>query len=138
MNYIRHMNAWYSKVYEDKRMKSTHIALYTALFQFWNLNRFDNPVTVFRSELMRLSKIGSANTYTKCLKELDEWSYIQYLPSHNPMQGSRVHLYTFDKSGDKTTDQSPVTVVRPYIKQNKQMKQVKSDVNQIKNYDEPL
>ncbi|MFT5779785.1 MAG: hypothetical protein ACI837_002744 [Crocinitomicaceae bacterium] len=53
---------------------------------------------------MRLSKIGSANTYTRCLKQLDEWGYIQYLPSYNPLKGSIVNLYSFDNSSDKGAD----------------------------------
>ena len=68
---------------------------------------------------MKLSKIGSANTYTRCLKQLDEWGYIQYLPSYNPLKGSLVNLYDFDNSTDKgcdnSSDNSPVRVVRPSI-----------------------
>ena len=76
---------------------------------------------------MRLSKIGSANTYTRCLKQLDEWGYIQYLPSYNPLKGSLVNLYNFDKGCGKGTDKgcsnrsdngadnSAVRVVRPSI-----------------------
>ncbi len=72
---------------------------------------------------MTISKIGSANTYTKCLKQLDEWGYIKYMPSHNPMKGSLVNLYTFDTTtdkssnitADKSTDNTPVTLVRPSI-----------------------
>jgi len=60
---------------------------------------------------MQLSKIGSANTYTRCLKQLDEWGYIQYLPSYNPTKGSLVNLYTFDNRSDKGSE----TVVRPSI-----------------------
>jgi hypothetical protein len=72
---------------------------------------------------MKVSKIGSANTYTRCLKQLDEWGYIQYLPSYNPLKGSLVNLYDFDNSSDKGTDKgsdnssgnSSVIAVRPSI-----------------------
>lgn len=128
------MNAWFAKVYEDHRLHSSHIALYLALFQYWNLNRFKNPITTYREELIRLSKIGSANTYTRCIKELDQWDYIRYESSFNPMVGSQVHLYSFDKG----SGEAPVMVVRPYIKQSKQVKHKNSDVNQKKNFDEPL
>ncbi len=138
VNYIRHMNAWYEKVFEDQRLKSTHIALYVALFQCWNLHRFNNPFSIFRTEVMQLSKIGSANTYTKCIKELDAWDYIQYMPSKNPLAGSKIHMYNFDNSTDNTSDNSSVTVVRPYIKHNKQTKQLNKDHQLKKNYEEPL
>lgn len=68
---------------------------------------------------MSASKIGSANTYTKCLKELDAWGYLKYNPSYNPHLGSIVHMYTFDKGNDNGsghgTDKTPVIAVIPYI-----------------------
>ncbi|MFN8114939.1 MAG: transcriptional regulator [Bacteroidia bacterium] len=53
---------------------------------------------------MRLSKIGSVNTYIKCIKELDKWQYIKYVPSHNPLKGSLVNLYNFNNTNDNATD----------------------------------
>lgn len=68
---------------------------------------------------MQVSKIGSINTYGKCLKELHAWGYIQYEPSFNPQKGSKVHLYRFDKGGDKAgstaDDNAAVQPVRPSI-----------------------
>jgi hypothetical protein len=72
---------------------------------------------------MLASKIGSANTYTRCLKELDAWGYLKYNPSYNPHLGSMVYMYTFDKSRDKGgdkgsvkgTDKGSVIAVIPYI-----------------------
>lgn len=87
---------------------------------------------------MQMSKIGSANTYTKCIKELHAWNYIQYMPSKNPLAGSKIHMYNFDNSSDNSTDNSSVTVVRPYIKHNKQTKQLNKDHQLKKNYEEPL
>lgn len=49
-----------------------------ALFQYWNYNRFQNPFRIDRDELMQLSKIGSKNTYHKCIKELHSYRYIIY------------------------------------------------------------
>lgn len=76
---------------------------------------------------MFASKIGSANTYLKCLKELDSWGYIKYVPSRNPMKGSQVYLYKIntstDTSSDTTTDTSPVQVLRPSINNTKLIKQ---------------
>lgn len=93
------------------------------LFQYWNLNHFRNPISIAREEVMRLSKIGSANTYLKCLKELHEWNYIRYDPSYNPLRGSKVHLYRFDTgigtadstSTDTADDTGREQVVRPSI-----------------------
>jgi hypothetical protein len=67
-----------------------------ALFQFWNINHFQNPVSICRKEVLQLSKIGSYNTYHKCLHDLHNYGYIKYKPSHNQFIGSLVHLYNFD------------------------------------------
>ncbi|MEL7005887.1 MAG: hypothetical protein AAFN93_24640, partial [Bacteroidota bacterium] len=42
------------------KLHSSHVALYLALFQYWNLNRFNSPITIFREEVMRFAKIGIA------------------------------------------------------------------------------
>ena len=85
----------------DERLTPYHISLYVTLFDYWNTNHFRNPLTLYREETMAAAKIGSINTYLKCLKNLSEWNYIQYQPSFNPQQGSKVHLLRFDKGADK-------------------------------------
>ncbi len=101
MNYIRHQTGLFERFAEDERISPFHISLYFALFQFWNRNRFRNPFPVSREELMFLSHIGSVNTYTRCIKELHQWGYIEYFPSFNPNTGSKVTCISFDKGSDK-------------------------------------
>ena len=96
MNYIRHLSAFYSKAVNDKRLTTAHISLYHALFQFWNMNRFMNPISINRSQILRYSKIGSFHTFYRCLNDLHSWGYIEYLPSHSPAKGSFVNLCNFD------------------------------------------
>jgi hypothetical protein len=79
-----------------------------ALFQMWNINRFENPFQINRSEVLQLCKIGSLNTYHKCLNELHTYGYIQYIPSHNPMKGSLINLYTFDTTDSTTLDANSI------------------------------
>ena len=92
MNYIKHLNAVCQKFYEDSRLNPTHISLYLALFQFWNLNRFPQIFFIDREETMQLAKIGSKTTYHRGLRNLDSWGYIKYLPSNNPFKGSQVKM----------------------------------------------
>lgn len=80
---------------KDSRLNPTHISLYMALFNLWNLNRFPKDFIVIRDEVMKLSKIASKSTYHRCLKQLDAWKYIQYSPSHNSFKGSRIRLFIF-------------------------------------------
>lgn len=96
MNYIRHLTGFFDKIQEDNRLNPTHISLYLALFQFWNLNHFQNPISISRNEMMKLSKIAAFGTYHKCIKDLQEFGYIEYFPSFNPYKGSLVNLFKFD------------------------------------------
>ncbi|MEN8185515.1 MAG: transcriptional regulator [Bacteroidota bacterium] len=93
MNYIKHLTKALHVFSKDDRLNTTHISMYLALFQYWNLNRFSNPVSISRGEIMALSKIGSKSTYHKCIKDLHRWNYIRYYPSYNPFKGSKVVLF---------------------------------------------
>ena len=94
MNYIKHLNKFFEIIEDDERLSPYHISLYLALFQHWNTNRFKNPLIIKRNDLMRVSKIGSLTTYTKCLKELHEFQYLNYSPNFNP-SGSHINMYNF-------------------------------------------
>ncbi|MDY7396740.1 hypothetical protein UMM65_15940 [Aureibaculum sp. 2210JD6-5] len=95
INYIKQLSAVMEKFAKDKRLNPTHISMYLALFQYWNLGRFSNPFSICREEIMKLSKIGSKVTYHKCIKELHHWRYLEYHPSHNPFKGSSVIMFNF-------------------------------------------
>jgi hypothetical protein len=95
MNYIKHLTGFFEKVAIDKTLNPTHVSLYMSLFQFWNCNRFKNPISISRDEVMRISKISSKATYHKCLRNLHVLGYINYEPSYNPFKGSHVILFNF-------------------------------------------
>ena len=96
MNYIRHLSGFFNRLAEDQRMTPYHISLYFALFQQWNAERFEDWFVISRSEMMQLSRIGSANTYARCMKELSDWGYVMYTASSNLHSGSRVSCIRFD------------------------------------------
>ena len=98
INYIKHLNGVFLQFSIDKRLNPTHISLYVALFQFWNANFFKDEFYINRDEVMSFSKIGSKTTYHRSIKELSHWSYILYMPSHNPFKGSRVKMFDFGTS----------------------------------------
>lgn len=137
VNYIKHLQAFVELMEQDNRLTPWHVSLYYALFHCWNDNQRVNPVSINRAEVMRLSKIGSVNTYTKALKQLHEWDYIVYEPSKNRWIGSQVYMYRFDNSSDNSTNNSTnkgidntgehgvVTQVRPSLKSIKNNKDLK-------------
>jgi hypothetical protein len=92
MNYIKHLTGFFDKLVHDYDLNPTHVSLYISLFQFWNLNRFENPISITRDEVMRISKICSKATYHKCMRELHEKGYVIYEPSFNPFRGSLVRM----------------------------------------------
>jgi hypothetical protein len=97
MNYIKHLTGFFDRIVQDRNLNPTHISLYIALFQFWNINRFKNPISITRDEVMRISKICSKATYHKCMRELNEKGYLKYEPSFNPYKGSMVILFNFSE-----------------------------------------
>ena len=82
----------------DDRLMATHVSLFAALFIQWQRNSFVNPFPVTRRELMTHSKIASAATYHKCIRELDESGYIRYQPSFHPSKGSLVYWMEGDQN----------------------------------------
>ncbi|MBK8088908.1 MAG: hypothetical protein IPK31_13725 [Chitinophagaceae bacterium] len=79
------------------------MSLYMALFQYWNFNRFHNPFSIYRDNIMQLSKIGSKNTYHKCIKELHEAKYIFYHPSINKFHLVRISIIPLDVQPEQPT-----------------------------------
>ena len=126
MNYIKHLNSVFELFTRDSRLNPTHISLYMALFQFWNINRFPEVFYINREEVMVMAKIGSKATYHRCLRRLHDWKYIRYLPSHNPYKGSQIQMLKFGTSSGSNTGTSSEQVEEqalvPYININKQNK----------------
>lgn len=111
MNYIKHLNTVFQQFSMDSRLNPTHISLYMALFQYWNINRFPDEFYINREEIMKMSKIGSKATYHRCLKSLNTWKYIRYLPSHNPYKGSKIRIPKFDTSSETSYGTTTVTTI---------------------------
>jgi len=108
VNYIKHLEAVTLRMSEDTRLNTSHVSMYLALFLIWNHNRFQNPLSINRSEVMKISKIGARATYHKCITELHKWDYLKYIPSHNPLKGSLIKMFIFDTSSEQVVSQLAV------------------------------
>jgi hypothetical protein len=104
VNYIKQLTEALMRFSDDDRLNPSHVSLYLALFQFWNMNRFQNPISINRSEAMRVSKIGSNATYHRCIKQLHQWGYLEYIPSYNPMRGSKINMFNFETSNEQAVN----------------------------------
>ena len=83
---------FYQAIEDDVRISTTHISLYIALLQQWNLNGGKNPIVIARTAIMRKAKINARYTYNKCMNNLQDFGYIKYLPSPNSFRNSTVYL----------------------------------------------
>lgn len=92
MEKVKELSGFYQAIIDDCRIGATHISLYMALFQRWNLNHFEGPVIFLSREIMPMAKIDSRATYHKCLHDLVEYGYIRYIPSCNQFLKSQVYL----------------------------------------------
>lgn len=143
MNYIKHLAGFFEKISTDERLNPSHVSLYVSLFQFWNACRFHNPISISRSEVMRVSKIYSKATYHKCIKELNDFGYLQYQPSYNPFKGSLVYLTDFGTGSKQAMNRkrtknetSPEQALVPYtnnLNNNKQQTSVNDEHTRAKN-----
>ncbi|WKW46608.1 transcriptional regulator [Myroides sp. JBRI-B21084] len=115
MNYIKHLTGFFIRIAAEETIYPTHISLYLALFQSWNVNRFKNPIAISRDEMMKASRIASKATYHKCIKELQNLGFIEYIPSYNPYSGSEVILHDLSdrKAVFKTQTSSIIDQTQP-------------------------
>ena len=116
MNYIKHLTGFFNCIGNEEIIYPTHISLYLALFQSWNINRFKNPITISREEMMKASRIASKATYHKCIKELQLLGFIEYLPSYNPYHGTEVIMHNLS-DGKKPNSSSMNGQTKSLIKQ---------------------
>ena len=86
------MTDFYEAIENDVRIGTTHISLYMALLQQWNLNGGLNPVIITRATVMKAAKIYARYTYNKCMNNLQEFGYIAYIPSTSSFSNSTLYL----------------------------------------------
>ncbi len=107
MNYIKHLTGFFNRIAIENSLNPTHISLYLTLFQCWNINRFKNPITISRDEMMKGSKIASKATYHKCIKELQRLGFLDYQPSYNPYSGTLVFVHNLSEGYKEKPNTEP-------------------------------
>jgi hypothetical protein len=92
MNLIEQNNSFFEIIDYDKRLNSTHISMYYTLMNYWNKSKFKQIFYIFRNDVMFKSRIGSTNTYYKCLRDLESWGYLKYFPAKNGRSFSYIQM----------------------------------------------
>lgn len=77
---------------EDVRITPCHVSLFMAILCYDGCGRIGGKIYAFSHELMPLAKISSAATYHKCIKDLQEFGYIEYDPSFSRFVGSKIKI----------------------------------------------
>ncbi|MBO0950856.1 hypothetical protein [Fibrella forsythiae] len=70
------------RISSDVRTEARHIALFHAITESWVTDGLKQCWEVDHKNLMKLSRL-KGSTYRKTLKELADWSHIDYTPSSN-------------------------------------------------------
>lgn len=83
---------FFTAIRRDARVSVTHIGIYAALLQFRLENGFANPVEAYGWEIMQIAKVSAPYTYHKCVRALSEYGYINYVPSFNRNQRSKIYF----------------------------------------------
>ncbi len=79
-------------IWLDSRVNVWHLGLYMVFLHLWHQNNRQNPITISRRRVMKLARFKSTATYHKCIKDLIAFGYIDYHPTYNYYQGTRVFL----------------------------------------------
>src|SRR3954468_19499708 len=106
VNYIEHLLDFTALSKTDNRLHSNDIALYFSLFQVWNRNFYKNPFSIYRTELMQLSHIGSRQTYINCLRRLHDCGYIVYTKGTKQYELSSILMSLFKRTKTVSNDVS--------------------------------
>ncbi len=77
---------------KDDRITVWHLAALFAIVQLATCSDMTEPIFISRKKVMGLAHINNFVTYHKCIRELQNFGYIQYFPSYHPVIGSKVHL----------------------------------------------
>ena len=77
---------------KNPRIGASHVSIYMSLFHCWLYNDCKEPFWVNRRGIMANAKISGVATYHKCIRDLHEYGYIQYIPSYHPLCQSEVYM----------------------------------------------
>lgn len=129
VNYVEQLNLFAKKAASIESLRSSDISIYFALFCIWNRSYWKVPISISRSEVMQISKIGGAKTYTDSIRRLEKAGFLKYEPSHNPMVGSKIYMFIFKPTVNqlKNKKQSTPSQQKPtYINEENSKKKIKT------------
>lgn len=88
------LRVFMNDIINNDHIRAGHIAVYVTLCQLFGYQKYQNPISIDRHEIMLMSKIYSNTTYLKIMQTLHQQKYIIYKPNFNPYKSSQVFLVT--------------------------------------------
>lgn len=76
----------------DYRISSTHIGVFAALVQYSADRGHINPYRAYSYEIMKIARISSLKTYSRCMQDLHAYGYLNYEPSKKKNLASRIRF----------------------------------------------
>lgn len=93
MDNLSLFSVFFQSIENDFRIGTTHIAIFAALLQFRAAKDFINPIQAYSIEIQNIAKVVSPKTYYKCMRELDSYGYIIYVPTKNKNERSSIYFH---------------------------------------------
>jgi hypothetical protein len=93
MESLKPMADFFAAIEKDARISVTHIAVYTAVWRYWQLSPGASSFRVYSYEIMKLAKISARTTYCKAMSELNQYGYLKYESSYKRTEASLVGLF---------------------------------------------
>jgi hypothetical protein len=94
MESLKPITDFFTAIEKDARISVTHIAVYTAVWRYWQLSPGGtSSFRVYSYEIMRLAKISARTTYCKAMTELSQYGYLCYESSYKRTEASLVRLF---------------------------------------------
>lgn len=93
MENLEPLSSFFLAIEKDFRIGPTHIAIFSALLQFRIAKGFMNPIQAYSIEIQNIAKIASPKTYHKCMRELDTYGYLVYVPTKNKNKRTSIYFH---------------------------------------------
>lgn len=75
------MRDFFALASEDPTMACSHVSLYFALQNEWELQHFPEQMIIERERIMLAARIAGRATFQKCIHDLHDAGYVIYIPS---------------------------------------------------------
>ncbi len=91
MKEYEELSSFYEAIADNTQISAYHISLFITLLRLRSRNGWQNPIIVFRSDVLHEARMGR-KTYNKCMGDLIRLGFLKYEPSNNPLSGSSIYF----------------------------------------------